>query len=73
MPLDIIYEDSSLLVVNKPAGMVVHPAAGHPSGTLVNAVLAHDPSLANVGGADRAGIVHRLDKDTSGLILIAAE
>jgi 23S rRNA pseudouridine1911/1915/1917 synthase len=73
IPLDIIYEDSSLLVVNKPAGMVVHPAAGHPSGTLVNAILAHDPSLANVGGADRAGIVHRLDKDTSGLILIAKD
>lgn len=73
IPLDIIFEDSSLMVVNKPAGMVVHPALGHPSGTLVNAVLAHDPSLADVGGPDRAGIVHRLDKDTSGLILIAKD
>jgi 23S rRNA pseudouridine1911/1915/1917 synthase len=73
IPLDIIYEDESLLVVNKPAGMVVHPALGHPSGTLVNAVLAHCPQVAEVGGLDRAGIVHRLDKDTSGLILIAKD
>ncbi|HEY74328.1 MAG TPA: RluA family pseudouridine synthase [Thermoflexia bacterium] len=71
--LDIIYEDKALLVVNKPAGMVVHPALGHSSGTLVNAVLAHCPQIANVGPADRAGIVHRLDKDTSGLILIAKD
>ena len=71
IPLDIIHEDEALLVVNKPAGMVVHPALGHPSGTLVNAVLAHCPQVADVGGLERAGIVHRLDKDTSGLILIA--
>jgi len=69
--LDVIYEDDDLLVVNKPAGMVVHPAYGHRSGTLVNAILAHCPQTENVGGADRAGIVHRLDKDTSGVILVA--
>jgi len=73
IPLDIIYEDETLLVVNKPAGMVVHPALGHTSGTLVNAVLGHCPDIAEVGGADRAGIVHRLDKDTSGLILVAKD
>jgi 23S rRNA pseudouridine1911/1915/1917 synthase len=68
--LDIVYEDSAILVIDKPAGMVVHPAPGHPSGTLVNALLAHCPELA--GGADeRPGIVHRLDRDTSGLILVA--
>lgn len=68
--LDILYEDDDLLVVNKPAGMVVHPAAGHASGTLVNAVLAHCPNL-NVGGAERPGIVHRLDAETSGIIVVA--
>jgi 23S rRNA pseudouridine1911/1915/1917 synthase len=73
IPLDIIYEDAALLVVNKPAGMVVHPALGHASGTLVNAVLAHCPQAAEVGGPERAGIVHRLDKDTSGLILVAKD
>jgi len=73
IPLDIIHEDDALLVVNKPAGMVVHPALGHTSGTLVNAVLAHCPQIADVGGLERAGIVHRLDKDTSGLILIAKD
>lgn len=73
IPLDIIHEDDVLLVVNKPAGMVVHPALGHPGGTLVNAVLAHCPQIAGVGPPDRAGIVHRLDKDTSGLILIAKD
>jgi len=73
IPLDVIYEDAALLVVNKPAGLVVHPAYGHTSGTLVNAVLAHCPQVADVGGPDRAGIVHRLDKDTSGLILIAKD
>ena len=73
IPLDIIYEDDVLLVVDKPAGMVVHPALGHSSGTLVNAVLAHCPQVADVGGVERAGIVHRLDKDTSGLILIAKD
>ncbi len=71
--LDVIYEDEVLLAVSKPAGMVVHPALGHPSGTLVNAVLAHCPRVAEVGGPDRAGIVHRLDKDTSGLILVAKD
>lgn len=73
IPLDVIYEDDAFLVVNKPAGMVVHPALGHPSGTLVNALLAHCPQVAQAGGPDRAGIVHRLDKDTSGLILVAKD
>ncbi len=71
IPLDIVYEDADLLVVNKPAGLVVHPAAGHTSGTLVNAVLAHCPDLTGIGGQVRPGIVHRLDKDTSGLIIVA--
>ncbi len=70
IPLDIVFENDDLLVVNKPAGMVVHPAAGHPDGTLVNAVLAHCPHL-NVGGVERPGIVHRLDSETSGLIVVA--
>jgi 23S rRNA pseudouridine1911/1915/1917 synthase len=70
IPLDIVYEDQALIVVNKAAGMVVHPAPGHPEGTLVNALLAHCPELAAAGG-DRPGIVHRLDRDTSGLILAA--
>ena len=73
IPLDLIYEDETFLVVDKPAGMVVHPALGHPSGTLVNALLAHCPQVAEVGGPDRAGVVHRLDKDTSGLILVAKD
>lgn len=71
IPLQIIFENNDLLIVNKPAGMVVHPAAGHASGTLVNAVLGHDPGLEGIGGEERPGIVHRLDKDTSGLIVIA--
>ena len=71
IPLDILYEDEELLVVNKPAGMVVHPAAGHYSGTLVHAALAHAPDLEGIGGEIRPGVVHRLDKDTSGLILLA--
>jgi 23S rRNA pseudouridine1911/1915/1917 synthase len=71
IPLDIVFENNDLLVVNKPAGMVVHPAAGHISGTLVNAVLGHDPELEGVGDEQRPGIVHRLDKDTSGLIIVA--
>jgi 23S rRNA pseudouridine1911/1915/1917 synthase len=71
IPLDLVYEDDDLIVVNKPAGMVVHPAAGHVSGTLVNAVLAHSPGLGDVGPENRSGIVHRLDKDTSGLIVVA--
>jgi 23S rRNA pseudouridine1911/1915/1917 synthase len=66
--LDVIYEDDSLLVINKPVGLVVHPAAGHASGTLLNALLAHAPDL---GSVPRAGIVHRLDKDTSGLMVVA--
>ena len=68
IPIDIIYEDESVLIVNKPAGMVVHPAVGHWQGTLVNALLNHLPSLKSL---PRAGIVHRLDKDTSGLLMIA--
>jgi len=71
IPLDVLYEDSDLLVVNKPAGMVVHPAAGNWHGTLVNAVLFHSPDLEGVGGVHRPGIVHRLDKDTSGVIIVA--
>lgn len=71
LPLDVVYEDEYLLVVNKPAGMVVHPAARIVSGTLVNALLAHCPHVADVGGLDRAGIVHRLDRETSGLIVVA--
>ena len=71
IPLTIVHEDSDLIVVDKPAGLVVHPAAGHAGGTLVNAVLAHAPDLRGVGGETRPGIVHRLDKDTSGLIVVA--
>jgi 23S rRNA pseudouridine1911/1915/1917 synthase len=71
IPLDVIFENDDLLIVNKPAGMVVHPAAGHDHGTLVNAVLGHDPEIEGIGGEDRPGIVHRLDKDTSGLIVVA--
>ena len=72
IPLDIVYEDSDLIVVNKPVGMVVHPAAGNPDGTLVNALLYHcGTSLSGVGGVIRPGIVHRIDKDTSGLLVVA--
>ena len=71
IPLDVIYEDSNLIVVDKPPGMVVHPSAGHESGTMVHAVLAHAPDLQGVGEVRRPGVVHRLDKDTSGLILFA--
>ncbi len=71
LPLDVVYQDEVLLVVNKPAGMVVHPAPGHRSGTLVNALLFHVHDLAGVGGRLRPGIVHRLDKDTSGLLVVA--
>ena len=71
MPLDIVYEDNDLIVVNKPAGLTVHPAPGHISHTLVNALLAHCPDLAAFGNSLRPGIVHRLDKDTSGLMIIA--
>ncbi|MFZ2096293.1 MAG: RluA family pseudouridine synthase [Anaerolineales bacterium] len=71
IPLDIIFENVDLMVVNKPAGMVVHPAAGHESGTLVHAALAHAPEMEGIGGEKRPGVVHRLDKDTSGIILLA--
>jgi 23S rRNA pseudouridine1911/1915/1917 synthase len=71
IPLRIVYEDEDLLVIDKPAGLAVHPSPGHPGHTLVNAVLAHCPELAGVGEAGRPGIVHRLDKDTSGLIIVA--
>lgn len=72
IPLDILHEDADLLVVNKPAGMVVHPAPGAPGGTLVNALLHHfGGALSGVGGARRPGIVHRIDKDTSGLLVVA--
>lgn len=70
-PLDVIFENEDLLVVNKPAGMVVHPAPGHSRGTLVHAALGHIPDLEGVGGEERPGIVHRLDKETSGLIVVA--
>ncbi len=71
IPLDIIFENDDLIVVNKPAGMVVHPSAGHYSGTLVNAVLGYDPDIEGIGGEERPGLVHRLDKETSGLIVLA--
>lgn len=70
IPLDIVYEDDDVIVVNKPAGMVVHPAPGHPSHTLVNALLYHSP-LSTINGEFRPGIVHRIDKDTSGLLMVA--
>jgi len=71
IPLEVVYEDADLLVVNKPAGMVVHPAPGHQSGTLVHALLGRGGSWSSAGGATRPGIVHRLDKGTSGLIVVA--
>ena len=72
IPLDIVYEDEDIVVVNKPVGMVVHPAAGNPDGTLVNALLYHcKGSLSGIGGVERPGIVHRIDKDTSGLLVVA--
>lgn len=72
IPLDVVYEDDDVIVVNKPSGLVVHPAPGHPDGTLVNALLYHcGNSLSGVGGALRPGIVHRIDRDTSGLIIAA--
>jgi len=73
IPLKIIYEDRHVLVIDKPAGIVVHPAAGHATGTLVNAVLAHAPQIAGVGGEQRPGVVHRLDKETSGILLMAKD
>jgi len=71
LALDVLFEDSSLLVVNKPSGMVTHPAPGHPTGTLVNALLAHTHDLSGIGGKLRPGIVHRLDRYTSGLMVVA--
>lgn len=72
IPLDVVYEDDALIVIDKPAGLVVHPGAGHAKGTLVNALIAHcGPSLSGIGGVARPGIVHRLDKDTSGLMVAA--
>ena len=71
LPLDILHEDADYLVINKAPGMVVHPAAGQPSGTLVNALLHHCPDLAGIGGERRPGIVHRLDKETSGVMVVA--
>lgn len=71
IPLDILYEDKHLIIVNKPSGMVVHPAPGHYQGTLVHALLYHCPTLAGIGGVERPGIVHRLDKDTTGAIVVA--
>jgi len=71
IPLDVVYEDQNLMVVNKPAGMVVHPAAGNRQGTMVNALLFHTQNLSQAGGRERPGIVHRLDKETSGLLLVA--
>ncbi len=71
IPLKIIYEDDTMLAIDKPAGMVVHPAPGHMKGTLVNALLSHCSDLSGIGGVERPGIVHRLDKDTSGIVLIA--
>lgn len=71
LPLDILYQDDDLVVINKPAGIVVHPAAGHASGTLVNALLHHVNDLSGIGGEIRPGILHRLDKDTSGVMVVA--
>ncbi|HEX9078271.1 MAG TPA: RluA family pseudouridine synthase [Desulfuromonadaceae bacterium] len=71
IPLEVLYEDSDLIVINKPAGMVVHPGAGNPAGTLVNALLAHCNDLSGIGGEVRPGIVHRLDKGTSGVLVAA--
>ena len=73
IPLDVVYEDAYLIVVNKPAGLAVHPGPGHAGHTLVNALLAHCPDLPGIGGVQRPGIVHRLDKDTSGLIVAAKD
>lgn len=71
IPLEVLYEDEHLIVINKPAGLVVHPAAGHSDGTLVNALLAHCQELSGINGTQRPGIVHRLDKDTSGAMVVA--
>ena len=73
IPLSVVYEDDDLLIVDKPAGLVVHPAAGHDSGTLVNALLARDTHYGGIAGVQRPGIVHRLDRDTSGLLMVAKD
>lgn len=73
IPIDVLFQDNKIMVINKPAGMTVHPGPGHPDGTLVNAVLAIAPDIRGIGGEYRPGVVHRLDKDTSGLILIAKD
>jgi 23S rRNA pseudouridine1911/1915/1917 synthase len=73
IPLQVVFENEHLMVINKPAGMVVHPAAGHATGTLVHAALAHAPEMEGIGGEGRPGVVHRLDKETSGLILLAKD
>ena len=71
IPLDVIHDDADLLIINKPAGLVIHPAAGNPSGTLVNALLHYCQDLSGIGGVERPGIVHRLDKDTTGIMVVA--
>ncbi|NES81129.1 MAG: RluA family pseudouridine synthase, partial [Moorea sp. SIO2B7] len=71
IPLDILYEDDTIIIINKPAGLVVHPAPGNQTGTLVNALLFHCKNLAGIGGVQRPGIVHRLDKDTTGALVVA--
>lgn len=71
IPLDIVYQDDVLVIINKPQGMVVHPSAGHSTGTLVNALLYHVKDLSSINGVIRPGIVHRIDKDTSGLLMVA--
>jgi 23S rRNA pseudouridine1911/1915/1917 synthase len=71
IPLDILYEDEAIIIINKPAGLVVHPAPGHENGTLVNALLSHCQNLAGIGGVQRPGIVHRIDKDTTGALVVA--
>src|SRR5271170_3698535 len=72
IPLNVVYEDADIIVIDKPKGLVVHPAAGHATGTLVNALVAHcGESLSGIGGVKRPGIVHRLDKDTTGLMMVA--
>ncbi|MEG0378047.1 MAG: RluA family pseudouridine synthase, partial [Eubacterium sp.] len=71
IPIDIVYEDEDVIVVNKPKGMVVHPAPGSPSGTLVNGLMYHTKHLSNINGVFRPGIIHRIDKDTSGLLMVA--
>ena len=73
IPIEVLFEDEKILVINKPSGMPVHPGPGHPDGTLVNAVLAFSPTIRGIGGENRPGVVHRLDKDTSGLILVAKD